>query len=76
MINRILYAVIENRSERILSSAIVESTRIHSMRQRIEPSSQFPELISSNFDPYERKRHLPVQMSLFNYSQEEEPYEI
>ena len=55
---------------------IVETTRIHSMRQRIEPSSQFPELIISNFDPYERKRHLPVQMSLFNYSQEEEPYEI
>ena len=55
---------------------IVETTRIHSMRQRIEANSQFPELIISNFDPYERKRLQPVQMTLFNYSQEEESYEI
>ena len=51
---------------------IVETTRIHSMRQRIEPSSQFPELIISNFDPYERKRHLPVQMSLIRFGRGDE----
>lgn len=53
---------------------IVETTRKNTIKQRYEPDSQFPELIISNYDPYERIRLRPKQMTLF--SQEEEQYEI
>ena len=56
---------------------IVETTRLNTIKQRYDPNSQFAELIISNFDPYERSRLQPVQMTLFNYkNQEDEPYEI
>ena len=55
---------------------IEETTRLNTIKQRVEPGSQFPELIISNFDPYERSRLQPIQMSLFNYFEEEGNNEI
>ena len=55
---------------------VVETTRLNTIKQRYDPSSQFPELIISNYDPYERSRLQPVQMTLFNYFKEDDPYEI
>ena len=52
---------------------VVETTRLNTIKQRYDPNSQFPELIISNFDPYERSRLQPAQLTLF---QEEDPYEI
>lgn len=53
---------------------VVETTRLNTIKQRYDPSSMFPELIISNFDPYERARLQPKQLTLFD--QEEELYEI
>ncbi len=50
---------------------VVETSRIHSLRQRLEANSQFPELIISNYDPSERRRFMPAQLSLFNYEEEQ-----
>ena len=55
---------------------IVETTRSNTIAQRYDPSAQFPELIISNYDPYERIRLQPVQMTLFNNYKEEYPNEI
>ena len=52
---------------------VVETTRLNTIKQRYDPNSQFPELIISNFDPYERSRLQPAQLTLF---QEEDPNEI
>ena len=55
---------------------IVETTRLNTIKQRYDPNSQFPELIISNYDPYERSRLQPVQLTLFNYFKEDDPHEI
>ncbi len=52
---------------------LVETTRLNTIKQRAEPGAQFPELIISNYDPYERGRLLPDQMTLFDFKQEEKP---
>ena len=44
---------------------ITETTRLHTMRQRYEANSQFPELIITNYDPFERSRLRPEQITLF-----------
>lgn len=44
---------------------IVETTRLHQMRQRYEANSQFPELIITNYEPFERSRLQPEQIALF-----------
>ena len=54
----------------------METTRLNTIKQRYDPNSQFPELIISNYDPYERSRLQPVQLTLFNYFKEDDPYEI
>lgn len=55
---------------------IVETARLNNIKQRYDPNSQFPELIISNYDPYERSRLQPVQMTLFQQEQEEGTNEI
>ena len=55
---------------------IVETTRLNTIKQRYDPNCQFPELIISNYDPYERTRLQPVQMTLFSHYKEEESNEI
>ena len=52
---------------------VVETTRLNTIKQRYDPNSQFPELIIANFDPYERGRLLPDQMTLFDFNKEVPP---
>lgn len=47
---------------------IVSTDRAHTMRNRTDPNSRFPELIITNYDPYERAQ----QLSLFSTEEEEE----
>ena len=47
---------------------IVETSRADTMRNRTQPKSKFPELIITNYDPYERAQ----QLSLFSADEEEE----
>ena len=49
---------------------IVETIRLNTIKQRYDPNSQFPELIITNYDPDERKRYMPKQLSLFGFEEE------
>ena len=52
---------------------VVETTRLNTIKQRTDPGAQFPELIISNYDPYERGRLLPDQMTLFDFQEDNFP---
>ena len=47
-------------------------TRLHNMKQRINAGEQFPELLISNYDMYERQRNKPLQLSLLDLTTEQE----
>lgn len=47
-------------------------TRLHNMKQRINAGEQFPELLISNYDMYERQRNKPLQLSLLDLTTEEQ----
>ena len=47
-------------------------TRLHSMKQRINAGEQFPELLISNYDMYERQRNKPLQLSLLDLTTEQQ----
>ena len=49
---------------------LVETTRLNTIKQRTDPGAQFPELIISNYDPYERGRLQPSQMTLFDFEED------
>ena len=44
--------------------------RVHSMRQKYEAGSEFPELLIANYDLTQRVRETPKQLSLFENEQE------
>lgn len=44
--------------------------RVHSMRQKYEAGSEFPELLIANYDLTKRVREAPMQLSLFENEQE------
>ena len=44
---------------------IVEKSRLNSLAQRYSAGSQFGELLIANYDINERRKHAPVQLSLF-----------
>lgn len=46
-------------------------TRINNLAQRYDNGSEFPEVLIANYDMNERRRSLPVQMSLFEMGGEE-----
>ena len=46
-------------------------SRTHSMAQRYEAGKEFKELLIANYDLYERARSKPLQMTLFEYKQED-----
>lgn len=43
-----------------------ETTRMNNIKQRYDPNSQFAELLIANYDPLERSRSLPSQLTLFD----------
>lgn len=45
-------------------------TRINNLAQRYDGGCEYPELLIANYDTAERKRDLPVQMGLFDSSQD------
>lgn len=45
---------------------LMETTRINNIKQRYDNGCQFPELIIANYDPQERNRTMPSQMTLFD----------
>ena len=47
-------------------------TRLHNMKQRINAGEQFPELLISNYDMYERQRNNPLQLSLLDLTTEQQ----
>ena len=47
-------------------------TRLHNMKQRINAGEQFPELLISNYDMYERQRNKPLQLSLLDLTIEQQ----
>ena len=47
-------------------------TRLHNMKQRINAGEQFPELLISNYDMYERQRNRPLQLSLLDLTTEQQ----
>ena len=47
-------------------------TRLHNMKQRINAGEQFPELLISNYDMYERQRNKPLQLSLLDLTTEQQ----
>lgn len=47
-------------------------TRLHNMKQRINAGEQFPELLISNYDMYERQRNEPFQLNLLDLTLEEQ----
>ena len=47
-------------------------TRLHNMKQRISAGEQFPELLISNYDMYERQRNKPLQLSLLDLTTEQQ----
>ena len=52
------------------SFPMFEFTRPHSMKQRYDAGSLFPELLIGNYDIYEKMRTQPAQMNLFeNYEE-------
>lgn len=46
-------------------------TRLHNMKQRINAGEQFPGLLISNYDMYERQRNKPLQLSLLDLTTEQ-----
>ena len=42
------------------------------MKQRISAGEQFPELLISNYDMYERQRNKPLQLSLLDLTTEQQ----
>lgn len=46
-------------------------TRINNLAQRYEQGSEFPEVLIANYDMEERRKSLPVQMSLFEILEEQ-----
>lgn len=42
------------------------------MKQRINAGEQFPELLISNYDMYERQRNKPLQLSLLDLTTEQQ----
>lgn len=44
---------------------IVEKSRLNSLAQRYSAGSEFRELLIANFDINERRKNVPVQLSLF-----------
>ena len=53
-------------------SSFADFTRVHSMKQRTNAGEQFPELLISNYDMCERFNSKPLQLSLFDYTNEEQ----
>ena len=50
----------------------VESvTRINNMAQRYESGAEYPEVLIANYDMNERKKHMPVQLELFDLLKEQ-----
>lgn len=49
-----------------------EFKQIHNMKQRINAGEQFPELLISNYDMYERQRSQSFQLSLLDLTSEEQ----
>ncbi len=49
---------------------IFDFSRIHSMVQRYEAGRQYPELLISNYDMYERQRSKPLQLTFPNGDEE------
>ena len=47
-------------------------TRLHNMKQRINAGEQFPELLISNYDMYERQRNKPLQLSPLDLTTEQQ----
>lgn len=47
-------------------------TRLHNMKQRVNAGEQFPELLISNYDMYERQRNKPLQLSLLDLTTEQQ----
>lgn len=46
---------------------VIESyTRLNNIKQRYDPSCQFPEILIANYDLHERERNAPLQMNLFD----------
>ena len=46
---------------------IVPVTRLNNIKQRYDPNCQFAEVLIGNYDLFERQRHEPAQMTLFDY---------
>ena len=51
--------------------SMFDFSRTHSMAQRYEAGKEFKELLIGNYDLYERARVKPLQMTLFEYKQED-----
>lgn len=51
---------------------ITAATRINNLAQRYDGGCEFPEVLITNYDPKERQRVQPVQMSLFGMSGDED----
>ena len=51
--------------------SMFDFSRTHSMAQRYEAGKEFKELLIANYDLYERARSKPLQMTLFEYKQED-----
>ena len=51
---------------------ITTATRINNLAQRYDGGCEFPEVLITNYDPKERQRVQPVQMSLFGMSGDED----
>lgn len=46
---------------------ITAATRINNLAQRYDGGCEFPEVLITNYDPKERERAQPMQMSLFGW---------
>ena len=51
--------------------SMLDFSRTHSMAQRYEAGKEFKELLIANYDLYERARSKPLQMTLFEYKEED-----
>ena len=51
--------------------SMFDFSRTHSMAQRYEAGKEFKELLIANYDLYERARSKPLQMTLFEYKEED-----
>jgi len=43
-------------------------SRLNNIKQRYDNGAQFPEILISNYDMYERERNAPSQLNLFDES--------